>query len=78
MTAAVTRKLEDVLNDTRTAAEYRTASVHLWELAAGQTLSSARDAIAQLAAEYENLADQMGLSRDGPRQGFWGAVVPGC
>jgi hypothetical protein len=81
MTAAVTRKREDVLNSTRTAAEYRSASAHLWELAAGQIASSAREAIALLAAEYENIADQ-GDSAEAVRAkalgGQWCLIADPC
>jgi hypothetical protein len=43
------------MTDTRTAAEYRRASVRLWERAA---VSGSHDAFADLAVVYETLADQ--------------------
>jgi hypothetical protein len=46
------------MTDTRTAAEYRSASVRLWERAAGATVSGSHDAFADLAVIYETLADQ--------------------
>jgi hypothetical protein len=46
------------MHNTRTAAEYRTAAGHLWERAAGATLSRSHDAFADLAVIYETLADQ--------------------
>jgi hypothetical protein len=44
--------------NTRTASEYRSASIRLWELAAGSTTSGSHDAFADLAVVYETLADQ--------------------
>ena len=46
------------MTDTRTAAEYRSASDRLWQLAAGATLATSHDAFANLAVIYETLADQ--------------------
>ena len=46
------------MTDNRTAAEYRSASIRLWERAGGATLSGSHDAFANLAVIYETLADQ--------------------
>jgi hypothetical protein len=50
--------VEDAMHNTRTAAEYRSAAIHLWELAAATTLATSHDAFANLAVIYETLADQ--------------------
>jgi hypothetical protein len=45
------------MTDTRTAAEYRSAAIHLWELAAATTRAASHVAFADLAVIYESLAD---------------------
>ena len=50
--------LGDAMTDTRTAAEYCSAAIHLWELAAATTRTASHHAFANLAVIYETLADQ--------------------
>jgi hypothetical protein len=56
--ATVGRALGSPITDTRTAAQYRSASVRFWGLAAAATVSSSHDAFADLAVLYETLAAQ--------------------
>ena len=46
------------MHTARTAAEYRNAAVHLWDLAAHATQPGSHDALADIAVIYEALAAQ--------------------
>jgi hypothetical protein len=50
--------LGDTMHKTRSAAEYRSAAIHLWVLAAATTRVASHHAFADLAIIYETLADQ--------------------